>query len=526
MNAPLQLVMGITPAHRNQYLFSDHYLDHLLPRDPRWESAQAEAQEFLAWLQGLYAREQKQLPKYNENQLEAHWFKPILGQLGHVFEGQAGVPGLDVGVKRPDYVFFPDEPARQAAVDAQNTGEYAADALAAGEVKRWDVPLSKKQKGGGASFEAQNPSWQIDYYLRATGLDWGILSNGRRWRLVHRDSSQRLSIYYEVDLIDLLKRGDDGAMRYFTLFFHQAAFRPDAQGRVFLADALAESRAYAVALEEDVEANVYQALERLMQGLLDLPANGLGTDDLRQIYENSLYLLYRLLFILYGESRGLLPLHLTSYRDNYSLDHVKREIAELRTRPAPMTTLYWGRLKNLFQIINGDNVALNRHLGVPRYNGGLFDPGLHPFLETCAVGDRALVKAIDLLGRRTIEAADGRRSAEFVDYRTLGVRHLGSIYEGLLEYQPRYATEPMVAVRNNKGEHWIRAAKAPDGTRVVDRRQTGQVYLETDRGERKATGSYYTPQYIVEYIVEHTLGPLVEEAREQVKARAKETRSE
>ena len=44
---------------------------------------------------------------------------------------------------------------------------------------------------------------------------------------------------------------------------------------------------------------------------------------------------------------------------------------------------------------------------------------------------------------------------------------------------------------------------------MVDRRDAGQVYLETDRGERKATGSYYTPQYIVEYIVEHTLEPLV-----------------
>ena len=179
MNAPIQLTFGINPAHHNQYLFSDHYLDNLLPYDPRWAAALPEAEGFLAWLQRLYAQEQKQLPKYNENQLEEHWFKPILAQLGHVFEGQASVPGLNDGVKRPDYVFFPDEATRQAAAGAQKTDEYAADALAVGEVKRWDTPLSKKQKGGGASFEAQNPSWQIDYYVRATGLEWGILSNGR-----------------------------------------------------------------------------------------------------------------------------------------------------------------------------------------------------------------------------------------------------------------------------------------------------------------------------------------------------------
>ena len=525
MNAPLQLKMTMTPqAHRNQYLFSDHYLDNLLRQDSRWDAAMAEAEAFLEWLQRLYAQEQQQLPKYNENQLEDHWFKFILGELGHVFERQASVPGLNDGVKRPDYVFFPDDAARQAAVGAQKTEEYTADALAVGEVKRWDVPLSKKQKGGGASFEAQNPSWQIDYYLRATGLEWGILSNGRLWRLVHKDTSQRLSIYYEVDLVDLLHRGDAGAMRYFTLFFRQGAFRPDAQGRVLLPDALAASMAYAVAVEEDLEANVYRALEQLMQGFLDLPANGLGAGDLRRIYENSLYLLYRLLFILYGESRGLLPLNNDSYRDNYSLDHIKQEIAERKTPLAPMTTIYWGRLKQLFQIINGDNVELNRHLGVHRYNGRLFDPEQHPFLEQYAVGDRALVEAVDLLSRRTTEA--GR---EFVDYRTLGVRHLGSIYEGLLEYQPRYSTEPMVAVRDGKSERWVAEAdlERPLGSRKtprVVRRDAGQVYLETDRGERKATGSYYTPQYIVEYIVHNTLGPLVEEATERVKERAKEVK--
>ena len=516
MNVSLQLTIGMGAAHRNQYLFSDHYLNNLLPDDARWSVALPEAETFLAGLQDLYARDKDQLPEYNEDQLEDHWFKPILTQLSHTFERQASVSGLEAGVKRPDYVFFPDQARRQAAVSAQRTEDYTADALAVGEVKRWDTALSKKRKGGGASFEAQNPSWQIDYYVRATGLDWGILSNGRLWRLVHKDSSQRLSIYYEVDLVDLLSRGDAGAMRYFTLFFRQAAFRPDAQGRIFLDDALAASNAYAVALEKDLKQNVYQALEHLMQGFLDLSANHLGPDDLRAVYDNSLYLLYRLLFILYGESRGLLPLQDDQYRTNYSLTRIKEDIVGLELLPAPMTTLYWGRLKNLFRIINGDDAELNRYLGVPRYNGRLFDPELHPFLEEKAVGDRALIEAIDLLSRRVTEAGH-----EFADYRTLGVRHLGSIYEGLLEYQARYASEPMVAIRDRKGGRWVKADDAPNDANVIERRDTGQVYLETDRGERKATGSYYTPQYIVEYIVENTVGPLVAEAVQRVKARAK-----
>ncbi|MFO7918795.1 MAG: TaqI-like C-terminal specificity domain-containing protein [Anaerolineae bacterium] len=516
MTDALQFTMATSAAHRNRYLFSDHYLENILPDDPRWEEALEEAGAFLAWLQDLYAHERGQLADYGEDQLRDHWFTPILERLGHVFEREAGVPGLGEGIKFPDYVFFPHEAARQRAVSAQGSEEYAEKALAVGEVKRWDRPLGKKRKGGGPSFKDRNPSWQIDYYVRATGLDWAILSNGRLWRLVHADTSHRLQIYYEVDLVQLLKEADAGRLRYFTLFFRQAALRPDAQGRVFLDDALAASNQYAVELEEDLEENVYRALERLMQGFLDLPGNALGPDDLRDIYDNSLYLLYRLLFILYGESRGLLPLDNDQYRTNYSLTRIKQRVADLEMAPAPRTATYWSRLQALFHIINGDDAELNRSLGVPRYNGGLFDPQQHPFLEEKAVGDRALVEAIDLLSRRETES--GR---EFADYRTLGVRHLGSIYEGLLEYQPRYAREPVVVIREGGDERWVAADEAPKDAHVIERRDAGQVYLETDRGERNATGSYYTPQYIVEYIVEHAVGPLVDEAVERVRERAR-----
>jgi type I restriction-modification system DNA methylase subunit len=512
-----QLALNLDPAYNNQYLFSDHYLYSLLTADPRWPDAMAETQTFLAWLKARYTAEQSQLPDYNESQLEDEWIRPILQQLSHVYQGQASLPGLGAGIKKPDYVFFPDEAARQTAVSAQRSQQYTDQALAIGEAKAWTVALGKKRKGGGPRFDDQNPSQQINYYLQSSGLEWGILTNGRFWRLIHRESSHRLTVYYEIDLLDLLERDDPGQMRYFTLFFRQAAFLADAQGRYFLKDALQASRRYALELEEDLQENVYEALQWLIQGFLDLPQNNLTAADLPAIYENSLYLLYRLLFILYAESRGLLPLHNRDYREHYSLADLKKEIAGDNVPLAPMTDINWNKLQTLFRIINGDNEPLNRHLGVPRYNGGLFDPRQHPFLQEKKVGDRALVRAIDLLCRR--QTAQGQ---EFVDYRTLGVRQLGSIYEGLLEYRPAVAQEPLVAVRQGKGEQWQPATAAPATATISDRRQAGQVYLLTDKGERKATGSYYTPAYIVEYIVENTLGPLVEAATQRVRERGRQ----
>ncbi len=506
-----QLSLAMDALYNNQFLFSDHYLDALLPRDPRWEAAREEAAAFHAWLCDLYEREGDRLEDYSENQLEEHWFKPIFERLGHVFETQASVPGLGKGIRRPDYAFFPTEDDRQEAAAIQKTEAYAQRALAVGEVKQWGVNLSKKQRGGGTSFDRQNPSYQIDYYLKATGLTWGILANGRQWRLVHQATSYRLDTYYEVDLLKLLEQEDAGAIRYFYLFFRQAAFRPDDQGRVFLDDVLAGSEAYALALEEDLQENAYRALELLMQGFLDFGPNNLTTDDLQAIYDNSLYLLYRLLFILYGESRGLLPTGNPRYREFYSFGLLKKEIAALQDSGVYIgrrSSKYYDSLNSLFHLINGADPNFNAEVNIVRYNGGLFDPQQHPFLKQKSVGDWAFTRAVDLLCRR--ETATGK---EFADYRTLNVRHLGSIYEGLLEYQPCLAAERMVAIREGKGEQWLPASDAPQGAKVVECRAEGEIYLETDKGERKATGSYYTPQYIVAYIVEQTLGPLVAELR-------------
>lgn len=513
--------MTLSSAHRNRDLFSDHYLDRVLPRDSRWQEGRAEAEAFHAWLQRRCAREGDALPDYRERALEAHWFRPILRQLGHVFEPKPTVPGLDVSVKRPDYVFFPDHAARREAADLQGTEGFARRALAVGQVTRWGERLGKKQRGGDANFSGRNPSWQIDFYLQHIGVDWGILSNGRFWRLVHRDTSHRLQIYYEVDVVRLLQEPDPGELRYFTLFFGKDAFLPDSEGSVFLDNVLRASDACDAELEEDLHDSIHRALERLIRGFLDRPSNQLGADDLKEVYDNSIWLLYRLLFILYGEGRGLLPLDYEQYHESHSLARITEQIARRDVPPAAGTSLYWGQLKNLFEIINGSYPKLNHALNVPRYNGGLFDTSQHPFLEEKEVGDRALAGVLDLLSRRE---AEGRRV--FVDYGTLGVRRLGAVFGRLLECHPRIADEPMVAVEDGGEGRWFREDEAPADASVIERRERGQVYLETDEGARRATRSYGPPRPLVETAVDQAVLPLVEEAQERVEERVEAAGSE
>ncbi len=151
--------------------------------------------------------------------------------------------------------------------------------------------------------------------------------------------------------------------------------------------------------------------------------------------------------------------------------------------------------------------------GVAPYNGGLFDPDQRLFLSEKRVPDWWMARVIDHLSR----AKDAQYPAVGlcrVDYRDLAIQHLGGVYEGLLEIHPRYASVPMIVVRERTRERLVErtvpvSAGIPPGFDVTGiTYEAGAVYPETNKGERRASGSYYTPDHIVTHIVEQTLGPL------------------
>lgn len=182
---------------RNCNLFSNHYLEKLIQSSSEWREVNPE--EALASIRQLYERKARVLENYNESQLEENFIRPALRILGHHFGVQGKVLGKG---RRPDYAFFPDEESKEAA-EGRTDDDYYRHAVAVGDAKAWKVSLDKSRKGQG-SFEMQNPSFQIDVYLRDTPPKWTILTNGRLWRLYHEATSYKLDSYYEVDLPSLL----------------------------------------------------------------------------------------------------------------------------------------------------------------------------------------------------------------------------------------------------------------------------------------------------------------------------------
>ncbi|MDW8110912.1 MAG: Eco57I restriction-modification methylase domain-containing protein [Candidatus Bipolaricaulota bacterium] len=364
---------------------------------------------------------------------------------------------------------------------------------------------------------------------------WGILTNGRLWRLYYHKAKSRTDGYIEFDLDPLLNPQSLfrlsleerlEAFKLFYLFFRREAFVPTAErpNQTFLQFALEEGKNYEERVTEDLKQKIFEEVFILLaRGFVeDAQHKGaaITQEFLDEVYKNVLTLLYRLLFILYAEDRDLLPVRDDRY-DDYSLRKVRDEIErriDKRDNFSQRATSYWDRLKTLFHMINDGDPSIN----VPIYNGGLFDPHAHPFLERYAISDSWLARALDLLSRDYKDSNRPRR----INYRDLGVRQLGSIYEGLLEFKLRIAQEDLVVVKDKDGEHYLPKAEAEQKRkRILAEIKKDNLFITNDKSERKATGSYYTPDYIVQYIVENTLEPLVQRIEEEFERKREELKA-
>ncbi|MDB9468019.1 Eco57I restriction-modification methylase domain-containing protein [Dolichospermum circinale] len=468
----------------NKPLFSQHYLDYRIQELPEW---QLDLKAEFADLKNLYLSKKAILATLNEAQTEDIFIKPALEILGFKYIPQVISRGQG-RAERPDYALFLNESERDTAYSFQNNETaFYSRVLVIAEAKYWQRPLSKISANDQRDiFKNTNPSFQISSYLSGTNVDWGILTNGREWRLYYRQASSTATEFYPVDLVELLETEDIEQFKYFWLFFRSAAFAKDSYNKNFLERVRAGSTTYATQVGNELKTLVFdQIFPDLARGfIVDAMRRG-KTVEPKQIYAATLSFLYKLLFLLYAEARNLLPIT-TAYRD-YSLIKITQEIAasldKQRTLSETSTKIYQSLL-GLFEIVDRGDKAL----AVPRYNGGLFHFDFHEigdredypenyFLSEHQISDAILFPALDKLAR--FEKLP-------IDYSFLGVRQLGSIYEGLLEYRL-----------------------------IIEDEKTAKVHLENDKGERKATGSYYTPDYIVKYIVSHTLKPILEERKQR-----------
>jgi len=395
----------------------------------------------------------------------------------------------------PDILLFADADAKKAANAETKSPKRYRHGKAIVESKAWQLPLDR---GAPDLFNQDAPSSQILRYLTQVenasdrAIQWGILTNGRLWRLYFQGASSRSEEFLELDLAVLGNvagvqpqlgaeeaTSRDHLFKAFLLLFSRASFLPGAEdGRTFHQIALSRTKEWEARVSENLSEIVFgQVFRHLVNAIVEGDAKTpkkLNDAYLDEARHAALTLLYRLLFVLYAEDRNLLPAHDRGY-SGYSLRVLRNEVQnqiDHKSAFSKTATKIWDNLKTIFALVDKGDADI----GLPPYNGGLFDSEKHALLARTKLSDSAIGPALDLLSRER-----GRDDAPLkrINYRDLSVQHLGSIYERLLEYA------------------------------VVGR--DGRIEIELNPFARKGSGSYYTHEDLVRLIIERTVGPLVTE---------------
>ena len=313
---------------------------------------------------------------------------------------------------------------------------------------------------------------------------------------------------------------------------------------------------------------VLGALHELLRGLDSAePAlvRELASSRPDHLYEGLLTVLMRLVFVLYAEDRDLLPSRSDArareiYETSYSVRGLYAKLTEDATlNPDTMDERRggWGGLLALFRLIHRGH-----RTGFVQARGGkLFDPDEFPFLEGRAakdepvriltVSDGCLLRILEGLMTLKLRGAERER----LSYRTLDVEQIGSVYETVMGFTVEAAESRVLAIKagkNNKTPVFValdellakkgkdrikdlkenvgRALTAAQGKPVEEAKSIEDLVSALDgivdergspkkrvaasgtpilqpTGERRRTGSHYTPRSLTAPIGKYALEP-------------------
>jgi len=486
-------------------LFTREYLLEGIKDSEAWKALDEPSVDALQATIGERLTAIQKLKKPNEAETEAELIWPVLRALG--WEHSLPQQNLSLGgrEKVPDGLLFGDREAKDKAA-AEKSWSRFRHGLSIMEAKRWNRLLDRGDKSDPS--DPGIPSNQILNYLRRVDdvtrgkLRWGVLTNGRQWRLYFQGADSVSEEYLEIDLggvfhlsgyqpglLDDPRFTPDHVFRLFVLLFGRDAFLSAHHGQTLHALVRDQGKHWEAGIAADLSRTVF---DEVYPGLVKAIAQhdpqrdaALSATYLSEVRQGALIFLYRLLFVLYAEDRSLLPVERDAFKE-FSLAKLREEIARKFSDGSGFSdraTLYWARLAAVFGAIGkGDDT-----LGIPPYNGGLFEESDVPILARCQLPDKIVAETVFPLSH---EKAEPR--PKYINYRDLSVQQLGSIYERLLEFD-------VVA-------------------------EDGAIAIRLNPFARKGSGSYYTPEPLVKLIIERAVGPLVAERVEQFRAKADELR--
>lgn len=342
-----------------------------------------------------------------------------------------------------------------------------------------------------------SPHGLVQEYLNLTEHLYGIVSNGRLIRLL-RDSSRLVKLtFIEFDLERIFTEElfADFALFYRLLHASRLPVRQDSVAEAPIEIYHQDSLDSGSRIRDGLSTAVHSVILALGNGLLNHPANDrlrtLATTDAGgrfapEFYAHLLRLIYRLLFLMVIEERGLAHVPGTDkrLREIYDLGYSLARLRRLAEKPHFADARHhdaWLALIALFRLVDESGRGLK--LGVAPLGGDLFNRGSLGVLEDCALDNGTFLTSLRQL---TLFTNPVTRQLMRVNYGALNVEEFGSVYQGLLEFEPRI-TE-------------------------ID----GKLHFAFAAGdERAATGSHYTEDELVQPLLKHSLDHLIVEKLKQ-----------
>ncbi|WP_121022843.1 Eco57I restriction-modification methylase domain-containing protein, partial [Helicobacter vulpis] len=479
-------------------LFTPYTLEQELPKLYNFAQTQEQAKAILEKITAL------NLPHFktsNEHQFEDHFIAKVLEILGWAYLRQEE-KSIQGKLEKPDFLLFASPELKQAYQALDKTERYASNAFFSVicESKAYSIEVDSAKKT-----PAHNPHYQILHYLNALRHNYGFLTNGRVWRFYDATTPTYNKVFFEINLEAILQTQDLEHFLYFYHIFNAANFLPQT-----LEDSKERTTTMGVALKanDEKKTDIEEDLQNLIYGTEGYTFSlfediGVALHarhpqaPLEDIYQNTLYFLFRLLFIAYFEDKfeDLLKKH-SGFGKHLSIHNILEWLED-----DPQTYYGMGKLEHLFSIYNEGN----ENYAMPLFDGGLFEPSKTQLFKAGKIISDSLLKKILT---HLFYYEDCKRG-----YATLSVVHLGSIYEGLMSYFFAIATEEIHYCKTQKSEGYydnhdkILLEKQEKITSSQDYPK-GQIYLKNTSNSRKSSGSFYTHEDITKTLVQHALADL------------------
>lgn len=326
---------------------------------------------------------------------------------------------------------------------------------------------------------------------------WGIVTNGMQLRLMRDNASLTRPAYIEADLAQMFVNEDIASFAVLWLLIHRSRFgAADAPATDCPLERWRDAGSKeGEAARDRLAGQVQLALKLLGSGFLeanpDLAARlHSGEVNLTDWFNELLRLVYRLIFLMVAEDRNLLHPEKSKaearnlYTQSYSLQSLRRQCYRAATWDKHHDR-YEG-VKIVFRALTHGQPAL----ALPAL-GGLFAEDRLPNLETARLRNRAFMEAL----YRLSWLAD-KSGMVPVNWRAMETEELGSVYESLLELQPQLGDD---------GKTLVFASEA----------------AEQKGNQRKTTGSYYTPDSLVQALLDTALDPVLDKTEAEADDPAK-----